>query len=218
LNYIFPKNKLSQIKAFVFDWDGVFNDGTKNENGSSPFSEVDSMGTNLLRFSHFLATGELPFIAIITGENNATAFTLAKRESFQSVYFKIKHKINALENFCETYGLQKNEVAFFYDDVLDFSVAKEVGLRILIPHKSTPLMTDFVDRNNLVDFTTRCTGAEQGVREACEVIILNRENYDETLINRMNYSNKYQEYLSLRNKSQTEFFTVQEDKIIKAIV
>jgi len=23
--------KLSSVKAFIFDWDGVFNDGTKNE-------------------------------------------------------------------------------------------------------------------------------------------------------------------------------------------
>ena len=46
--------KLQNIKAFVFDWDGVFNKGEKNATISSSFNEVDSMGTNLLRFSYFL--------------------------------------------------------------------------------------------------------------------------------------------------------------------
>ena len=46
--------KLTHIKAFVFDWDGVFNNGVKNENKSSNFNEIDSMGTNMLRFSYFL--------------------------------------------------------------------------------------------------------------------------------------------------------------------
>ena len=46
--------KLKTIKAFVFDWDGVFNNAVKNENKSSNFNEADSMGTNLLRFNYFL--------------------------------------------------------------------------------------------------------------------------------------------------------------------
>src|SRR5690606_10938202 len=74
------REKLSGVKAFVFDWDGVFNDGMKDEKGSSRFSEVDSMGTNLLRFNHFLRSGELPITAIISGEKNQAAFTLAERE------------------------------------------------------------------------------------------------------------------------------------------
>ena len=46
--------KLKTIKAFVFDWDGVFNNAVKNENKSSNFNEADSMGTNMLRFNHFI--------------------------------------------------------------------------------------------------------------------------------------------------------------------
>ena len=48
------KQKLMNVKAFVFDWDGVFNNGQKQSSGGSHFSEVDSMGLNLLRFSHYL--------------------------------------------------------------------------------------------------------------------------------------------------------------------
>lgn len=44
------RQKFRTIKAFVFDWDGVFNNGQKNIDGHSTFSEVDSMGVNLIRF------------------------------------------------------------------------------------------------------------------------------------------------------------------------
>ncbi len=41
--------KLDECRAVVFDWDGVFNAGRKGQASSSGFSEVDSMGTNMLR-------------------------------------------------------------------------------------------------------------------------------------------------------------------------
>ena len=47
-------SNLSRIKAFIFDWDGVFTNGEKDHELQSRFNEVDSMGTNLLRFSFFL--------------------------------------------------------------------------------------------------------------------------------------------------------------------
>ena len=56
--------KFSQIKAFVFDWDGVFNTGEKNGGGSSSFNEIDSMGTNLLRFSYYLKNKQFHSIKI----------------------------------------------------------------------------------------------------------------------------------------------------------
>ena len=84
--------KFSAIKAFVFDWDGVFNNGEKNGGGSSSFNEIDSMGTNLLRFSHYLKNKQLPHTAIISGEKNESAFFFAKREHFGASYFKIANK------------------------------------------------------------------------------------------------------------------------------
>ena len=59
--------KLKSIKAFVFDWDGVFNNAVKNENKSSTFNEADSMGTNLVLFIYFLLNNKMPACAIISG-------------------------------------------------------------------------------------------------------------------------------------------------------
>ena len=41
-NEALMQEKLKSIKAFVFDWDGVFNNGEKSGGGSSNFNEVDS--------------------------------------------------------------------------------------------------------------------------------------------------------------------------------
>src|ERR1043165_362016 len=88
--------KLKKIKAFLYDWDGVFNNGHKTESGSSSFSEIDSMGTNLLRFSHFLKEDELPLTAIMTGEYNKATVAFSKREHFHALYTGIKNKKDAL--------------------------------------------------------------------------------------------------------------------------
>src|SRR5690606_36743845 len=110
------REKLDQVKAFVFDWDGVFNNGMKDENGSSPFSEVDSMGTHMLRLNHYLRTGKPPLPAIITGEKNKAAFSLAEREHFNAVYYGIRRKAAALAHLCLTHHLAPGEVAYIFDD------------------------------------------------------------------------------------------------------
>ena len=53
------KYKLSNIKAVIFDWDGVFNSGEKGGFPSS-FNEVDSMGINMLRFGYFIMLQAFP--------------------------------------------------------------------------------------------------------------------------------------------------------------
>lgn len=210
------QKKLEDIKAYVFDWDGVFNDGFKNDDGSSPYSEVDSMGTNLLRFSHYLKTKANPVFSIISGEKNASAFTLAMRENFHAVYFRIKHKADALQHFAATYRLKPEEIAFVFDDVLDLSAAKLAGLRIMVPHAATPVLTDFAVRNNMVDYISFADGQNHAVREAADLIISLSGNYDVTLANRIDFSPVYQEYLAARNSVSTSFYTIDSKNSIQS--
>ena len=76
--------KNNQIKAYLFDWDGVFNNGEKSGNEGSPFNEADSMGTNLLRFSYWLKNDNLPIVGILSGEKNQNALKWSNRESIHS--------------------------------------------------------------------------------------------------------------------------------------
>lgn len=206
--------KLKGIKAYAFDWDGVFNEGEKGGEKHSGFSEVDSMGTNMLRFSHYLANGEMPVSIILTGADNQAAYDFAKREHFDGVYFKIADKRQALLHLEEKHGIKPSQVAFFFDDVLDLSVAKIAGLRTFINSKAKVLFTEYVKSNKLVDYKTVYSGGEHGVREACELLIGLHGNFDSVMENRIAFSEKYQQYLNLRNQQGTVFFTTYSNQEI----
>lgn len=206
-------SNLSRIKAFVFDWDGVFTNGEKDHDMQSHFNEVDSMGTNLLRFSFFLKHGELPITAIISGENNKTAFTFTTRECFNSNYYKVANKTDATKHLCENFGILPSEIAYVFDDVLDLSIAKECGVRIFIPRKANLLLNDYVAKNKLADYMTASESGNFAVRESAEVLMCCYGLFDEAVTQRINYSENYNSYIAQRRAVKTKHFTVAEGRI-----
>jgi len=206
--------RLHHIKAFIFDWDGVFNGGEKDANGSSLFNEVDSMGTNLLRFNHYQRNKEQAIVAIISGENNQAAIRLAQREHFQAVYGGIKHKAIALEHLCNTYGLVDHEVAFFFDDVLDFSIASRCGLRVMVNRSCNPLLIQWAKEKKYVDYLTAADGRNYAVRESVDLLCGLSGIYEHTIGERAQFSENYQAYLSQRNAAIPQLFTLQDQQIV----
>ena len=123
--------KLKQVKAFVFDWDGVFTDACKDHLLQSRFNEADSMGTNLLRFSYYLNHKTIPITAIISGEKNSAAFTFIDRERFHASYSKFANKLAATKHLCEMHNIQPDELCFVFDDVLDrYAVDPSVDVQL----------------------------------------------------------------------------------------
>lgn len=208
--------KLQGIKAFIFDWDGVFNNGQKNLDGSSSFSEVDSMGTNLLRFSHFLKHGKLPLTAIVSGEKNDTAFYFSKRECFDYSFFKTPHKTDALNFICEKENIKPSEVAYFFDDVLDLSIAEVCGLRMMVNRKANPMFVEYCIKHKLVDYLTGAEGGFYAVREATEVLTGLNGNFDAVIKERTHYADTYGNYIQQRRLVKTQFFTV-KDHVVEAV-
>jgi 3-deoxy-D-manno-octulosonate 8-phosphate phosphatase (KDO 8-P phosphatase) len=201
------QQKFFLVKAFVFDWDGVFNSGVKNEQGSSPFSELDAMGTNLLRFNHFLRQGQVPITAIISGEKNQAAFHFARREHLNAVYYKIRNKADALHHLCARFALKPAQVAFVFDDVLDFSAASECGLRFMVSRPCNPLLLDFAVQQGLADYLPAADGGNHAIREIAELLMGLSERYDQTIRERMHFSDGYRHYLEIRDKPDPLFFT-----------
>lgn len=208
------KNKLQKIKAFVFDWDGVFNNGEKHSGGGSNFSEVDSMGQNLLRFSYYLKNRSLPVTAILSGEKNDPAFYFSERECLNYSLFKIPHKLAALEFLCEKEKLEPSEVAYFFDDVLDIPIAEKCGLRLMVNQKANPLFVNYCIKNGLVDYLSASAGGSFAVRETTELLIGLNGNFDEVMTGRKNNSAEYQAYIQKRRKVKPDFYTLADDKIV----
>ncbi|MBS1507903.1 MAG: phosphatase [Bacteroidetes bacterium] len=208
------EERLANIKAYLFDWDGVFNNGVKAESGGSPFSEVDAMGTNMLRFGHWLRTGELPAVAIITGEENPVASYLAKREHFHALYFKSTNKLIAFDHFLKSNNLKEDEVAFVYDDVLDLGVARRCGLRLMVYHAAAPLFQGYAMKNDLADYIT--AHDDHGVREVCELLLGVQEKYDDAIRLRSEFGADYSRYLEVRKQVQTQVYITRENAVTVA--
>jgi 3-deoxy-D-manno-octulosonate 8-phosphate phosphatase (KDO 8-P phosphatase) len=215
--FITPPNqiadKLKKIKAFAFDWDGVFNSAIKSTGFPNGFSEADSMGINLLRYDYFYRNKQLPIAAIITGEENPTAFDFARRESFYAIYFKVKNKGEALDHFCKTYKIEPENIAWFFDDVLDLSIAKKCGARFYLGRKSQPLTNKFVFDNQMVDYISGHEGGQNALRECCELILALNGNFETLLNNRLSFAPNYADYFVKRNEIKPLIFTKNGNKI-----
>ena len=204
--------KLKNIKAILFDWDGVFNEGNKGGGNHSGFSEIDSMGTNMLRFSTWLKQQKsMPISAIVTGANNEVSLDFAAREHFDKVYFGVADKKLALKHLIEDCGLKKEEIAFFYDDILDLSIAKEVGVRIFVRSDAKVAFSEYVQHNQLTDYITAFSGDQHGVREACEMLMELNFNYVECIEERVAFSDTYTQFLEDRNNRFTVYYTKNND-------
>ncbi|HMO63172.1 MAG TPA: hypothetical protein PKC39_13350 [Ferruginibacter sp.] len=207
------KQKLKQVKAFIFDWDGVFNNGHKNIDGHSSFSEADSMGINMMRFSHYLLYKKMPVTAVITGESNLLAQSFARREYFDAVYYKVPDKQKALLHLCNQHKLSPADVMFVFDDVLDLSVAKLAGCRFMVNRPASPMLTEYAVQNRLVDYITQFDGNSNAVREVSEVVMALGNNYNIAVDNRVKFSPAYKDYLAIRKSGNTILFTETEGKI-----
>jgi 3-deoxy-D-manno-octulosonate 8-phosphate phosphatase (KDO 8-P phosphatase) len=196
-------SSLSRIKAFIFDWDGVFNDGRKSDDSGSNFSEIDSMGLNIMRFDYWLRQKRLPYIYIITGMNNLSAAWFAKREHLDGVYMNFKNKREALQDICTNANITPEETAFIFDDVLDLELARLCGLSFMVGRKSNPLMLDWVIRNKVCNYISGFSGQDHAVREICEMIIWISGDYDRVLELRTKFTGEYEEYFNLRNSVET---------------
>ncbi len=199
------RERLSGIRALLFDWDGVFNDGWKDIEGGSPFSEIGSMGVNMLRFGLWMQNeGQLPYSAIITGQHNPHAQRFAERERMHGLYMGFINKVEAFDSFLAKHHLTANEVAFFFDDAIDLGVADRCGLRILLRGQAGEFFVHHALSRGCVDVVTALSGGQNGLREATDGLLTLMGRYGDAIDQRAAYSQQYQNYLAERNAVSPE--------------
>jgi 3-deoxy-D-manno-octulosonate 8-phosphate phosphatase (KDO 8-P phosphatase) len=198
------QRRLERIEAFVFDWDGVFNRGEKGEGAPSSFSEPDSMGTNLLRYAFWRARGKLPVCAIVSGADNPTARSFARREHFTAVYTGFADKTVAFEKLESRYSVGRDTIAYLFDDANDFSAAAGCGLRCLVRRDASPLLREYAVTSGLVDYVTAARAGEYPVREVAEMLVGLFGDYRGVFGSRHAFDAEYQAYFSQRQAGDTE--------------
>jgi 3-deoxy-D-manno-octulosonate 8-phosphate phosphatase (KDO 8-P phosphatase) len=196
--------RLARVRALVFDWDGVFNPGTKGEGSSSTFSEADSMGVNLLRFALWRRDGRVPVAAVITGEHNASAHRFATRENFHVLYQGVKNKTAALEELCVSHRLSRSELLCVFDDVNDLGMAHDCGLRILVRRASSPLLQRYVREFGSADYVTAFEPARHALREFSELLLGLMRVFAIVVHARIAFDAEYSAYWAERQTITTE--------------
>jgi 3-deoxy-D-manno-octulosonate 8-phosphate phosphatase (KDO 8-P phosphatase) len=191
------------IRALVFDWDGVFNTGVKGS-GDSGFSEADSMGTNMLRFALWRRHGVQPICAVLSGADNPAAREFAKREHFHAVYSGMRNKSAAFSAFTAANELGASAVAFVFDDINDLAVARDCGLRILVRRDASPLFLDYVVASGACDYVTARESGRYAVRETCELLIGVLDQFEAVVAARSHMQSEYETYFSERQQIVTE--------------
>lgn len=205
---------LAGIRALVLDWDGVFNAGRKGGDTTGTFSEIDSMGLNMLRYGWWRNTGSLASVAIVSGEKNETAVGFARREALDSVYLGVQDKHQALEHLCRRTGVEPAEVLVVFDDINDLSMVAPCGARIMVRHAASPLLSEFVARRGLCDYQTANDGSSFAVREAAELVLGLLGIYDEVVRSRVCFDDAYRNYLAARKSVVTTCYAVELDEIV----
>lgn len=198
--------QLKRIEFLILDWDGVFSDGRKDRNKNSTYSELDTMGLNMLRFGHYIQTRKVLPVLIVTGEENPTAGFIAERDRFQGVYYGVKNKGLVHERIHKDLGLDVSKALFFFDDILDFALLRNCLMGIGLKNRSMPLLQSLMERESKCAYITEHGGSQHGIREACELLLGLMGLFEKTMENRTLFSPLYLEYLEERNKINSSLF------------
>ena len=155
MNY---KTKLKDIKAFIFDCDGVLTDGCVNLLPSG--EQVRTMNTRD-GYALQLAVKKGYIVAVISGGNSAAVKTRMTKLGVHDVYLACHDKVTALKELIHIYSLDPTQILYMGDDLPDYEVMQEVGL---------PTCPDNAvqEIKNLSDYISSKKGGEGCVRDVIE--------------------------------------------------
>ncbi len=122
MNY---KTKLHQIKAFVFDVDGVF---TNSWVLAMPGGDFLRMHNTKDGYAVSYATKQGYPIGIITGGASESIRERFKMLGVTDVYLSSNCKLDDFRDFYFKYDLKPEEVLFMGDDIPDMEVLEKCGL------------------------------------------------------------------------------------------
>jgi 3-deoxy-D-manno-octulosonate 8-phosphate phosphatase (KDO 8-P phosphatase) len=168
---------------------------------------------NMIRLGYFLSDSQIPYTAIVTGENNPTGQFLAEREHFDAIFYKIKDKKIIADFLLKEKGIKSNEILFVFDDILDLSLAKISGVRFLVHRGASIPLQNLIAQENFCDFVTTHDGGNHAVREICEFSLTQMGMFNNTIQTRIEYGDKYQTYLAKRQAIPTQKYTLKDGEL-----
>ena len=119
------KELLNQVRALVFDVDGVLTDGNIILMPNGELVRTMNMKDSVI-MKHAAKSGY--HLCIITGGNSLAVKQRLNRLGINDVYMKTHDKLDALKEFASIYDLKLDEILYMGDDLIDFEVMSKVGV------------------------------------------------------------------------------------------
>ena len=160
------KEKLKDVKAFVFDVDGVFTNG---------FIYVDGNGLQMRTTNvkdgyavHYASKIGFP-IAIITGGRCKSIISRFNDLGVKDIYIEASDKTVCFDDFLTKYNLKPKNVLYMGDDLPDICVLKDVAIAAC-PKDAVKEVKE------VCNFICTKDGGKGAVRELCDFICKNSKH------------------------------------------
>ena len=155
------KFNLKNIKAFVFDVDGVFTDGSIYLIPGGHMSRVMNV---LDGYAVVKAIKNNYKIGVITGGNDEMVKHRVHYLGIQDYYPKSHDKKMDLEDFKAKYHLKDEEILVMGDDIPDIVMMQNVGITTC-PQNAVPEVKE------VVDYISPIEGGKGAVRDVIEQVM-----------------------------------------------
>lgn len=123
----FFKEELKNVRAFVFDVDGVLSKDT------SPLNKYgDPVRTSNVK-DGFAIRNAVAFgypVAVITGGYLESVRLRHEKLGVKYYYDKVRDKVECLQDFMAKTGIDAKHILFMGDDLVDYKVMLEVGIPV----------------------------------------------------------------------------------------
>ena len=155
------KTLLNNVRAFVFDVDGVMTNGKVIITSEGEmYREMDTRDGFALKYA--LLKGFK--IGIISGGTNEGVKKRLELLGVNKVYLGIHEKDIAFDDFVSTFNINPDQVLYMGDDVPDIPVMEKVGVSTC-PQDALP------DVKRVVDYVSHKKGGDGCVREIVEQVM-----------------------------------------------
>ncbi len=155
------KKKLKDIKAFVFDVDGVFTDGSVYLMPGGHMSRVMNV---LDGYAVVKALKNNYLIGVITGGNDEMVKHRINYLGIQDYYPKSPDKMIDFEDFKAKYNLSNDEILTMGDDIPDFHIMKNSAIAAC-PENAVP------EIKSVADYISPKKGGSGAVRDVIEQVM-----------------------------------------------
>ena len=125
----FFKDDLKQVRAFIFDIDGVISHQTQS---IAPDGELIRTSCTKDGYAMMYAIRKGYVVAVISGGGTPGIQKRLEKLGLKNedIYLKVPNKLEALAEIIERYQLKKEEMVYMGDDIPDYNVMTQVGLHV----------------------------------------------------------------------------------------